>query len=130
MRFAPLLALVLASGCVVHRVRVESEPPGAVVKLDGKVKGVTPLEFNTVWTPPFSKKYEVRVTLPGYRPVASVKPSWWQASPLRRDVRLWRYALHLLRWRMIVGVAPRTTLNYVLVPEHGPSGTWTPEDVP
>lgn len=122
------LLLLMTQACVVHRVRVESQPPGAVVRLDGKVRGVTPLEFNTVWTPPLTKRYTVGLTLPGYRPVQA-EGTWLQPSPLRREVRLWRYLLHPLRVRQWLGVEPRSTYSYVLVPEHGPSGTWTLEDL-
>lgn len=128
-RLPALLALLLASlwlqGCIVHRVRVESEPPGAVVRLDGRVKGVTPLEFNTVWVPAltrtFPKAYKLRVTLPGYRPVT---------TSLRADVRLWRYLIHPFRVREMLGLRPRSIRRVVLVARHGPAGTWGPEDVP
>lgn len=123
-----LVLLLLAQGCVVHRVRVESDPPGAVVRLDGKVRGVTPIEFNTVWTPPLFKSYNLGLTLPGYRQVQA-SGTWSAPSPLRREVRLWRYLLHPLRWKQILGREPRSKITVVLVPEHGPAGTWTPEDV-
>lgn len=123
-----LLLLLLSQACVVHRVRVESEPPGAVVRLDGKVRGVTPVEFNTVWTPPFVKDYVLGLSLPGYRPVRT-EGGWNHPSPLRREVRFWRYLLHPLSWMKIIGRAPRSKYTFVLVPEHGPAGTWTPEDV-
>lgn len=123
------LLLLMTQACVVHRVRVESQPPGAVVRLDGKVRGVTPLEFNTVWTPPLTKRYTVGLTLPGYRPVQA-EGTWLQPSPLRREVRLWRYLLHPFSWMKILGREPRSRYTFVLVQEHGPAGTWGPEDVP
>ncbi|MCB9793121.1 MAG: PEGA domain-containing protein [Alphaproteobacteria bacterium] len=130
MSRAPLLLLALAlQGCIVHRVRVESEPPGAVVRVDGKVRGVTPVEFTVPWTPPLTKKYNVRVSLPGYRSAEAMREAWYLPSPLRRQVRMWRYLLHPFRWGQILGRTPRTTVRYVLVPEHGPAGTWEPEDV-
>lgn len=116
---------LLLQGCLVHRVRVESDPPGAVVKLDGKVRGVTPVEFTTVWVPPVTrtvpKAYRLRVTMPGHRPVT---------TSLRDDVRLWRYIIHPFRVRMILGLEPRSVRRYVMVATHGPAGTWTPEEVP
>lgn len=119
----------LAPGCLVHRVRVESEPPGAVVRVNGKVRGSTPLEFRVVWTPPLVRSYPMQLTLPGYRPVVADAEGWLRPSPLRRDVRLWRYLLHPFRVRQWLGLEARSSFHYVLVPEHGPSGTWNAEEL-
>ena len=131
-----LMPLVL-SGCLVHKVRVDSEPPGATVVYANKRKGVTPVEFVTVSAPhlrPSRGRTRLRVSLPGYRPVVS-------------DLRH-RTSLRQHLWRPFAGrplaclippygdirnggcLSPRTVLTYVLIEEHGPAGTWGPEDVP
>ncbi|MBK7759061.1 MAG: PEGA domain-containing protein [Deltaproteobacteria bacterium] len=66
-----LAALGLAQGCLVHRVRVESEPAGARVELDGRFKGTTPTEFRVFYTPPLTRDYDIAVMLPNYRTVES-----------------------------------------------------------
>lgn len=129
MPTAALLLLALAQGCLVHRVRVESEPPGAVVKVNGRVRGATPVEFKVWWSPPLVRDYAMQVSLPGYRPVVADREGALRPAPLRAEVRLWRYLLHPLRVRQWLGVEPRSTYSYVLVPEHGPSGTWTLEEL-
>lgn len=99
-----LLGLCLAlctTGCV-RRVTVRSDPPGATVTRRGEAVGVTPLDVR-VWFIPFAAQ-RVRVGMPGYRGV---------------DVALGR-RLGLFR--------SETTHQVMLVPHHGRSGTWTPEE--
>ena len=132
-----MLALLLSlslSGCA-HKVKVTSEPPGAAVFFRGKKKGVTPVEFTTVWTPHVgngARRFRLRVSLPGHRTVV---------TSIGSDVRIWRYLLHPFRggvarclfppfeWREGACIGPRSTRHMVLVPNHGPSGTWNVEDV-
>jgi hypothetical protein len=128
------LLLALSLGGCVHKVRVESEPPGATVFFKGKRVGVTPTEFTTVWTPHVSnqaRRYRLRVVLPDHRPVVTT---------IGPEVRLWRYLLHPLRagigpcfvppfeWAGGQCLKPRSSRGFVLVRDHGPAGTWTPED--
>ena len=81
--------------------------------------------FRSLWVPAvtrsFPKAYRLRVTLPGHRPVT---------TSLRDDARLWRYALHPLRFRMLLGLEPRSVRRFVLVAVHDAAGPWGPEDVP
>lgn len=120
--------LLLAQGCV-HKVHVDSEPPGAQVKVNGVVRGATPVDFKVVWSPPFVRAYKMQLSLPGYRTVTSDAAGWLRPSPLRREVRLWRYLLHPFQLRKWLGIVPRSSFNYVMVPEHGPAGTWDAEDL-
>jgi hypothetical protein len=127
--FGSLAALSLTQGCLVHRVRVESEPAGARVELDGRFKGTTPTEFRVIYTPPLTRDYDIAVMLPSYRTVEATGDGLFHPSPLRREVRLWRYALHPFQLRKIVGLEPRSTFRYALIEDHGPAGTWTSEEL-
>lgn len=125
-----LLALLL-HGCLVHKVRVESEPAGASVVYAGKHKGVTPVEFVTVSRPEWRsgrKRNRLKVTLPNHRTVVTdLGPHTglvahfrrpFASRPLRCLVPPWS---ELRGWRCL---SPRTVLTYVMVQEHGPAGTW------
>lgn len=71
MRAARLLLVPLAlstlvlTGCLERRIRVTSEPPGALVWLNDREIGRTPVE--TGFT--FHGDYDVRLQLDGYEPV-------------------------------------------------------------
>ncbi|MCB9780563.1 MAG: PEGA domain-containing protein [Alphaproteobacteria bacterium] len=95
------LCLTLSTGCV-RRVTVRSDPPGASVTRRGESIGVTPLEIR-VWFVPFAAQ-QVRVGMPGYRGVYVA---------LGRKLGLFR---------------AETVHEVMLVPNHGRSGTWTPEE--
>ena len=116
------LAAALSGGGCKHRVLVESDPPGATVRLDKAREGITPVEFRVGWVPLFFKRYDKKVKLPGYRTVE---------TSIRDDVRLgapiWRATWH-------PGEAldrdPLHHYEFILIPDHGPAGTWTPDEVP
>lgn len=65
----PLLVTALAAaalaGCSERRIRVTSEPPGALVWLNDREIGRTPVE--TGFT--FHGDYDVRLELPGFEPI-------------------------------------------------------------
>lgn len=115
------LGLLLLGGCK-HRVLVESDPPGATVRLDKKRAGITPVEFKVGWVPMFFKQYNLRLQLPGYRTVE---------SSLRDDVRLgapvWRAVWHPGE---ALDRTPLHQYRFILISDHGPAGTWTPDEVP
>jgi hypothetical protein len=115
MRTLLLGASVILAGCV-HRVRIESEPPGATVEVDGRVVGVTPMERELRWWP--FRKAPATVRLEGHRDV-----------PIDLSKRVWLRRI----WRDVVGrglyrSAPRFTHTVRLVEEHGQAGTWTREE--
>lgn len=87
----------------------------------GEVVGATPVEV-VVWSVPFARP-KARLSMPGYRPVQ---------VGLRRDrkplARLWD--LLTFRWRRAFALVPAAHHEVLLVQDHGPAGTWTPEDVP
>ncbi len=114
----PLLVLLLGSGCA-HRVVFKSEPVTATVYVDDELIGPTPVAVRrTLW--PF-RKVDVRIEAQGYRTIE---------VPLHKDARTLRPLgdLLLLKWRKMLGLKARRVHTLVLVPEHGPSGTWTPDD--
>jgi len=68
---------LIVPGCVERRISVTSEPPGALVWINDKEVGRTPLETNFK----FHGVYDVRVELEGYEPlVTSAKASvpWYE----------------------------------------------------
>lgn len=112
-----LLSLML-SGCA-HRVMLDSDPPGATVKLEGKVVGVTPTELSVRWVP--FQDNEVQVKLPHRRTVV---------LDLQKDVGLLRLSWEVVtfRWGKLSGKVPRTVHRAHFVRKHGPAGTWAPDE--
>lgn len=75
------LLLMTGSGCVSRRLTVRTDPPGAMVEVNGKRIGVSPASMDFT----YYGTYEIRMTMPGYetkvvkQPVA---PPWYQVPPL------------------------------------------------
>ncbi len=117
-----LAALVLASvvGCA-HRVAISSDPLGAQVRKGKRTVGATPTEV-VIWSIPFSRP-KLRLTMPGYRPMV---------VELRRDKRPVRrfWELVTFRPRRALALVPNGIHQVIMVPVHGPAGTWTADDVP
>ena len=70
-----------ASGCVTRTIRIESEPTGATVILDGKPAGTTPLTVPFEW---YGDR-EIIVEKKGFlshSALHSVAPPWWQIFPI------------------------------------------------
>ena len=61
-----LLVFVWSIGCA-HRVRIESDPPGASIKIGQELVGVTPAEVTVKWVP--LKRIPVKLDMPGRRSV-------------------------------------------------------------
>ncbi len=126
MRSAELVLLFflcpsLASVGCANRVLIRSEPMGAQV-LDGMQRvGSTPYETK-VRSLPFSRP-ELRLHMPGYR--TTTIQLHRDRQPLKR---FWEFLT--LRWRRAFALVPNITHEVLLIEEHGPAGTWTPEDVP
>lgn len=128
------LAALLSLGCA-HKVVFDSDPPGAAVRIDGKLVGYTPVEVEVPWRPMFFKDYRVVVRLNDHRALH---------TDIRDRMRLWRPVWRAV-WHPIEALrgcpepgdepagalsCPDHTLTYVLVKEHGPAGTWGPDQVP
>lgn len=112
-----VVAVLLSTGCA-YRATVTTSPAGAAVYLDNEPAGITPLpiEVRGVF-----QRQVLRVELPGYRPYEVV---------LAKESRPWpKTAFALTHPLVLLGKRPPPTRTLVLIPEHGPAGTWTPEDV-
>ena len=116
-----LLCLPLAGSGCAQRVLIQSEPMGAQV-LDGMQRvGSTPYEIK-VRSLPFHRP-ELRLHMPGYR--TTTVELHRDRQPLKR---VWEFLT--LRWRRAFALVPNITHEVLLIEEHGPAGTWTPEGVP
>jgi len=78
---AILLGALSQSGCVDRFLAIHSDPPGAVVYVDGEKVGTTPCEISYTW-------YGTRLVvleLRGYslvRQEVTLSPPWWQIIPI------------------------------------------------
>ncbi len=75
------LPLLLGIGCVERTLTLTSDPPGALVYLNGEEVGRTPLTRDFVWY----GNYDVALRKDGYETVkttTNVKPPVWQWIPL------------------------------------------------
>lgn len=115
MRTLSLVSALLLSGCT-YTLQMRSEAPGARVEgLEGGAVSL-PTEVKVPIGPWVRRK--VVVSAPSYRPVELDL-----GSRTQRAADLGFFAV-LLPWR------PRKAeLDVVLVKEHGPSGTWTAEEL-
>ena len=75
-------AALCANGCGVERtLQVESQPPGALVYLNGEEAGRTPMRKTFLWY----GTYDVQVRKEGYVPRSEktrVWAPWWQIPPI------------------------------------------------
>lgn len=118
MRHFYAFILLLNSSCR-HTVEIESAPYGADVYWKDQNIGQTPMEYSFWWYP--TRRIPLTVQYFGYR--TSVLDVHRSISPLiiADDI------IHFRLMRLI-GLNTRNTHNAILIPEHGPSGTWTPDD--
>lgn len=76
-----LLLGAALSGCVKRAILIETDPPGADVKINGHEAGVTPLEHEFIT----HGRYKFVISRPGFREVTvreQVKAPWHQWIPL------------------------------------------------
>lgn len=76
-----LLAVSLLSGCVERKMSITSEPSGALVYMNGREIGRTPIQTDFTWY----GDYDVQVRKEGYqtlKTVTFVKAPVWQWVPL------------------------------------------------
>jgi hypothetical protein len=101
-----LIALVVSTclaGCVQRTLRVESDPPGALVYMNFQEIGRTPLERDFTWY----GTYDVQVRADGYEPLKTRTPviaPWWQWPPFDFFAEF------------IPGVKDERTIRYTLKP--------------
>lgn len=106
----PLLLLAL-SGCA-YRVALVSTPPGALVELPSGRQVTTPAEVKIRWAP-FNEAV-VRASARGYRPL--------EVDLRDTEVKAGRFFFRGFK-------RPRGEVELVLIPAHGPTGTWLPAEV-
>lgn len=101
-RLSAFALCVVASGCVRRTITVTSEPSGALVWLNGREIGRTPVETDFL----YYGTYDVQLEAEGYEPLLTfgqAKPPWWDNIPLdlaaeltpgRKHARVaWHYRL-------------------------------------
>lgn len=72
---------MLLSGCVSRRITVRSDPPGALVLLEGERVGYTPVSFDI----DYYGTRELTLIHPGYETLTTlqtISPPWYQVPPL------------------------------------------------
>ena len=62
--------ILLLAGCAEHRIIINSEPPGAAVRLDGQEKGITPISVPFT----FYGSREIVLEKDGYQTYKSIIP--------------------------------------------------------
>jgi hypothetical protein len=114
-----LSLLAFGAGCA-YKVEVISRPPGALMTMPGGETVVLPQEVDFRWRPLARRR--VQVSAPGYRTM--------EFTITRRLVQETDYLTDVVgNPSEALGDKPRRTLELVLVPEHGPAGTWTAEEL-
>lgn len=86
MRVSPLLLtallmLALPTGCVHRRLTVTSDPPGALVRVDGQDIGYSPASIDFTW---YGTR-EIQLLKDGYETqtrLVDINPPWYQRFPL------------------------------------------------
>lgn len=85
IRSTPLLVsaliLGLCAGCVERRLTITSEPSNALVYMNGKEIGRTPIETDFLWY----GNYDVQVRKEGYQTLKThsrISAPWWQWVPI------------------------------------------------
>lgn len=79
--FVSLIALTLLSGCVERRYVIESDPPGALVLVNGRPIGATPVDGHFL----YYGKYNFTLIKDGYETLQveeCFRPPWYQYFPL------------------------------------------------
>jgi hypothetical protein len=75
-----LAALLVVSGCVERKLRIRTDPPGALVTINDEQVGVTPLEVTFLWY----GDYELVLRKSGYEMLRThyrADAPWWQYPP-------------------------------------------------
>lgn len=76
-----MLAVCALSGCVSRRLTIRSDPPGALVELDGQRIGYTPVSIDFT----YYATREITLSKVGYETMTvqqPVPPPWYQLPPL------------------------------------------------
>ena len=79
--FTFAIAMLLQSGCVHRRVTINSNPSGALVRVDGKDIGYTPASLDYTW----AGTREVQLLKDGFETqtqLIDIEAPWYQKFPL------------------------------------------------
>jgi hypothetical protein len=115
----PLLLSLCMSGCA-HRVMLDSDPPGATIRIGDEMVGVTPTQLKVRWVPFTDNKVQLR--MPKRRAVTLDLHEDFGPGGFLWEVLTFQYG-------KLLGKTPRTYHRAHFVHKHGPAGTWTPQDV-
>jgi hypothetical protein len=118
VRLAPWL--LLACGGCHYKVVLTSDPPTAEVLLPDGRTVVTPAEVTFDWVP-FGHQ-RITATAPRHRPL--------EVDLRRTEIRFWRFVGGTLAHPATLTGRPRGEVELLLVPEHGPPGSWDPKEIP
>ena len=102
-----------------HQVVIETAPKSATITHKKEKLGQAPIEITYFWFP--FRKFPLKAELNGYRTVNFDASKTISSRIILGDI------LHL-RIQRLLGLKPRNTHTILLIREHGPAGTWTPED--
>jgi hypothetical protein len=75
------VTLVCLTGCIRRTISITSEPAGALVHLNDREIGRTPVQVDFL----YYGDYDVRLTMDGYEPLmtrGAAKAPWWDSIPL------------------------------------------------
>jgi len=76
-----ILLIAPLAGCVERTIKIQSEPPGALVTVNDEEVGATPVKFAFLWY----GDYEIILRKPGYETLkthCTIKPPWYQYPPI------------------------------------------------
>ena len=114
-----LLGAALFGGCA-YKVKLSSNPLAADVRLPDDTIVATPADVTLRYVP-FGHQ-RIVITAPGYRVV--------EMDLRKTEIKLGRYITDaIFRPGTWLGNS-RGQVHVVLVPNHGPVGTWDPAEVP
>ena len=114
-----MIAALMTSGCA-YKVKLNSNPLAASVTLPDGTTVVTPADVTLRYVP-FGHQ-RIVVSAPGYRVV--------EMDLRKSEIKLGRYITDALFRPRTWFDAHRVQISVVLVPNHGPVGTWDPAEVP
>ena len=118
MRF-PVFLLLLQFAACRHQIEVKTLPSSAMISHNGQELGAAPVEI-TFWWFPF-RPFPITAELNGYRSMKFQAGDSLSTRLIMRDI-------FGLRIKRLLGVETRNIHTIQLIREHGPAGTWTPED--
>jgi hypothetical protein len=75
-----IAGLFITGGCVERTMRIQTDPPGALVTVNDEEVGVSPVRFSFLWY----GDYELILRKPGYKTLRThyrVDPPWYQWPP-------------------------------------------------